>query len=155
VRVHHEADRAQQHQHRRGGAAAPFALRGPAARRRVEAPEGGEDEERGGEPRGGMELEQRAQRAAEGEGDPVEERRVVHPQQARDARHQQVAALGHGVHDAQAQRIVRLPEIVPDAGQNEQDRDQRERRRGQRQRQGRQPGRHAPKTTSPSWCSGA
>ena len=56
---------------------------------------------------------------AEGEREPVVERRVEQPGLAGDARHERASPpVGHVVHDAEADGVVRLPEVVPgEAGQ--------------------------------------
>ena len=71
---------------------------------------------------------------AESERDPVVQRRIVQPEPAGDARHDQLAAVRHVVDDADADGVVRLPQIVAgEPGQDERQRDERKRRGRQRQ----------------------
>ncbi len=70
------------------------------------------------------------------------QRLVVQPGRAGDARHDEVAAHRHAVHDAEADGVVRLPEIVAyEAGQEERRDDGRE---GRGRRWKREPGQHSP-----------
>ena len=142
VRVHEEPDAAEEQQERTAcGRAAQLRL-APVARGTVDEHERRADERAAREARGGVELDERAQQLAEGERDPVIEGLVVEPALAGDARHDEIAAQRHAVHDAEADRVLRLPEVV--AGESRQDehrRDDRECGSGRRQRD---PGRHSP-----------
>ena len=131
VRVHDEADRAQEQEHRgRAVHAAIFIGLCPVARREIDERERREHERAARKARGGVELHQPLQRQAEAEREPVVERWIEEPRHAGDARHQRRAARRHVVHDAKADGVVRLPEIVAgEAGKRERQRDQRQRAR--------------------------
>jgi len=152
VRVHDQADRAEQDEEsgRRGHRRVPG--RGAVAAGAVHEPERQGDEQAAGEPGAGVELERELQQAAERGGDPVVERGISEPAQAGDLGREQARAAGHAVGDAQVHGVERLPGIVPGkAGQEERRREERQRggRRGQLQA-----GQHAPRATSASSCSG-
>jgi hypothetical protein len=100
VRVHHEADRADEEQRRRGPGGA------------VEQPQRGNNAQAARQPRRVVERHRPAEQLAEGEREPVIERRVLEPGLARDLRHHPVARAVHLVRDLDGDGIERLPGIV-------------------------------------------
>ncbi len=153
VRVHHQAKRAEQEQHRRGRGDGRASRLRPAAAGEVGEIKRRGDERAARQPRRGVKFEQPAEQAAECRGDPVVERRIHQPAQAGDARHQQVAAACHAMDDGQRDDVLRLPGIVAGkAGKQEYRREKRERLRQQGKLQA---GQHAPGFRLSSWCSGA
>jgi hypothetical protein len=144
VRVHDEADAAEQEQRRaRAGGRRALLAGAPVARRHVQQPQRGEHEDAAREARGGVELEEALQHPAEGDAEPVVERRVGEPGERADARHDRVGRQRHLPDDADAERVVRLPGVVPgQPGHDERDREHRD--HGGRGRQ-REPGNpHSP-----------
>jgi hypothetical protein len=113
--------------------AAVLAGDGPVARGEVDQPESAEHQRSARQARRGMELDEVLEHLAEPDGEPMVERGVEKPRRAGDARHERIAARRHVVHDAKADGVVRLPQIVPgEPGQREHQRDERERRWGRR-----------------------
>ena len=95
----HEAGRAEQQQERRRRGFLPV-LGNPITRRPIDQPERAEHEGAACEARGRMELEDELEQAAERDRHPVIQRRIVQPEPAAHARHDEFAALRHVVHDA-------------------------------------------------------
>ena len=102
VRVHDEADRADENQKRGCGGGAARLRGSPVARRPVEQPARREQERAAREPRRGVELDEVLEELPEGERHPVIQRRIVQPDPRSDVRHEQIAPQGHVVHDADA-----------------------------------------------------
>ena len=144
--MHQQPDAAEEDQQRTAGGGAPRLAAGPISRCGVKQGEGRGDESAARQARRGVEFdevaEQLARSQSHGEREPVIERLVVQPGHAGDARHDDVAADRHAVHDAQADRVLRLPQIVArEAGQDERRDDGR---KGRGRRWERKPGQHSP-----------
>jgi hypothetical protein len=131
--VHHETDTAEQQEQRRCSSGV-IGVADPVSRRAEDQPERTEHKGAAREPRRRMEFDCELKQLAEHERHPVVQRRIVEPGPAAHSRHDELAAFGHVVHDAQADRVVRLPQIVAsETRQRKGERHERERRGRQRQ----------------------
>jgi hypothetical protein len=124
VRVHQQPHRADGEQRRRGAGGA------------MQEPQRREHENAARQARRAVERQHAAQQLAEGERDPVVERRVLQPRLAGDARHHPVARQQHLVRDLDGDRVEALPRVVPrESREDERRRDEREHRGRGRQRE--------------------